>query len=825
MQPQQQPRTWPVRSGTVPFLADGFTWRSETGAGPWDALLPGHTVTIGPPDPRTSASRGGTGKTQLAAGFAARLWAADELDLLVWLDAGSRDSIVSGYAKALADIRVAAQPGKPEAAATRFLTWLSETGRRWLIVLDGLTDYSDADGLWPHGPSGQVLVTTALPSMQQRRARPALPGPGTSAVSEQLTVTLPGFSQREALAYLSERLNDDPYQVVGSLDLAIVLECMPAGLSLAVSYLLDSGLDCRQYGLACERYKRNQPGNAAGDPLAPCWMLAVDRVRQFGPAELAWPALKLAAVLGPARIPGAVLTSPAACAYITGRPRISEGDQASIRLTFANLQRLGLITIKPEDEVRTVAMPAALQASVRQAMGETELRRTVVAAASAVCESWPEGGRRPDLNQALRDCAISLQRCDDQALWSGGCHPLLARAGRSLDESQMPQTALIYWVDTAARSAKNLGQRAQATLAFRDRLAAAAATAGRNDDAVILREELAADSEHVLGAGHPQAIAARAGLALAYRAAGRSGDAMSLAERVAADSDLVFGPAHPQTLERLRELGGAYADAGSSEDAISTLHRCLGLCERTIGPMHPETISVRGQLAEIYRSSGRPNQATRLYQDALAQAQDAAGAIYPDAVSARESLALALYQAGHPDDAAAAFEQAISEWQRIPGTGPAATIAARSNLAAIYCGSGKLKEAIQLYESEVSDLELTSGPSHARTLRARWNLAAAYHKAKRLPEAIKLGEITLADCEQALGPGDRETLSSRANLAHAYHAAGQLKRASAHFDRALRDCEQSLGPDDQLTEAVRALRKRYLAGRQGAAPIITPPGL
>jgi tetratricopeptide (TPR) repeat protein len=106
---------------------------------------------------------------------------------------------------------------------------------------------------------------------------------------------------------------------------------------------------------------------------------------------------------------------------------------------------------------------------------------------------------------------------------------------------------------------------------------------------------------------------------------------------------------------------------------------------------------------------------------------------------------------------------------------------------------------------------------------ARWNLAAACHKARRLPEAISLGEAALAGCEQFLGAGHRETLSARANLAHAYHAAGLLKRASAHFDRALRDCEQSVGPDDPLTGEVRVLRKRYLAGRQGAAPIITGP--
>ena len=59
-------------------------------------------------------------------------------------------------------LRLAATPGKPEAAASRFLAWLGDTGRRWLVVLDGVTEAADIDGLWPHGPSGQALVTTAL---------------------------------------------------------------------------------------------------------------------------------------------------------------------------------------------------------------------------------------------------------------------------------------------------------------------------------------------------------------------------------------------------------------------------------------------------------------------------------------------------------------------------------------------------------------------------------------------------------------------------------------------------------------------------------------
>ena len=823
---QPQPRAWPVFSGIVPFLADGYMRRPETGQGPWDAFHPGLTVILGPGgDPQASDSwYGGTGKTQLAAAFANKLWAAGELDLLVWLYAGSRDSIVTGYARALADIRVAAPPGKPEAAAAQFLTWLADTGRHWLVVLDDLAEPADADGLWPLGPSGQVLVTTRLSGLSPRSATPGTARRGAPEPPvEQRTIAVPAFSQREAIDYISAQLNEDPFQAAGSVDLAIALDCLPAGLALAVAYLRDTGQDCRHYRLACAQRKQDLADMIGSDPLAPFWILAVDRAMQFAPRELAWPALKLAAVLGPAWIPGAVLTSSAACAYVTGRPDVTRGDQANLRAAFENLARIGLVRIEPDDEIRTVAVPAVLQSSLRQTMAPAELRQAVQAAADAVFQSWPEGRAEPDLEQALRDCATSVRRCDELALWNPDGHPLLVRVGQSLDEARMAETALAYWHDLARRSANDLGARSPFTFQIRERLASAATAAGRTDAAVGLREELAADLDKAVGWIDPQAITARASLAVALRTVGRLSEAIPLSERVVADSDLVFGPTHAQTTESLRELGSAYRDAERYPEAIRILQRCLAVREQTAGLMHAETVSARRHLAEVYRRAGRADEAISLHQKALAKVENAVGATHPDAVTAREDLAIAYYQARRTDEAAVTYERALAEWQRVPGEGPRHAIAARANLAAIYCLSGRVKEAIPLYESELADLQRVSGPSHPDTLRARRNLAAACHTAKRLPEAVQLGEATLADCERILGPGHQETLTSRANLAHAYHAAGLLKRASAQFDRALRDCERSLGPDDPLTDMVRALRKRYLAGRQGAAPIIAPP--
>jgi len=752
------------------------------------------------------------------------MWAAGEVDLLVWLDAFSRDRIVAGYARALADLRLAAAPDKPEAAATRFLDWLSDTGKRWLVVLDGITEETDIEGLWPQGPSGQALVTTSLAGLSPAPAMPRMAARnGSPPTPRQVTIRLAAFSHREALQYLTDRLNDDPYHSAGALDLAATLGCLPVGLNLAVAYLLDTGQGCRQYRLAYEKYLRDWNGGIAGDMLAPAWMLAIDRARQFAPADLAWPALTLAAVLGPAAIPGEVLTSAAASVYLTGQQEVTERVLANLGAAFGNLQQVGLVAIEPENDVRTVHMPAALQSSVRQALGPAGVRRVVQAAADAICEVWPDEGLRPEMEQALRDCATSLRRCDEPALWHPGCHPLLIRVGNSLGDAGMAETAVRYWRDLARRCAEYYGTSSQLGFQLRERLASAAAAAGHGDEVIGLREELAADIAEVASPAHPQAIISRATLASSFRSAGRIREAISLGVLVVADSEKVFGLVHPQTRQILRELGGAYCDAGQFLEAIDLLKRCLVVTAETSGIMHPETVATRGQLAEAYRRAGRGNDAIALYQDALAQVHKAVGATRPDAVAARQGLALAYYRAGRTDDAAAALERALAEWRRVPEAGATSTLTARTSLAAIYCVSGRAKQAVPLFESLLADCNRIYGPAHPDTFRARRNVAAACHYARRQAEAVDLGEALLEECEPALGQGHRETLTIRANLAHAYHATGRLKRASAHFDRALRDCEHALGADDQLTKAVHELRQRYLRGRHGSAPIVTPP--
>ena len=89
----------PVVSGIVPPLADAYFPRVETGFGLTDGLRPGETIVLA----RSEASgqdqgTEGIGKTQLAVGFAHAAWNAGAVDLLVWVPASSRESIMASYA-------------------------------------------------------------------------------------------------------------------------------------------------------------------------------------------------------------------------------------------------------------------------------------------------------------------------------------------------------------------------------------------------------------------------------------------------------------------------------------------------------------------------------------------------------------------------------------------------------------------------------------------------------------------------------------------------------------------------------------------------------
>src|SRR5579875_1495760 len=321
-------------SGIIPPLADPYFRRTETGTGLSAGPVPGHTVVLmhGEETAAAPAAQGGTGKTQLAAGFARALRAAQAVAVLVWVTATGRDAVVTGFAQA-AEAVGAADPGTAaEAAAERFAAWLAHTTRPWALIIDDLADPADLEGLWPAGPAGQVVITTRLP--------PKAFGAGSQAgAADPRIVPVGGFSRREALAYLGSRLTDHPDQRIEALDLAEDLDGLPLSLAQATAVMTVKGLGCREYRAMFGERRGHMSGVQADGVSAAVlatWSLAVECAH----------ALALAAMLDPHGIPGAALTSPAACGYISGRPSTATAsDQTMVRAAVANLARAALISI------------------------------------------------------------------------------------------------------------------------------------------------------------------------------------------------------------------------------------------------------------------------------------------------------------------------------------------------------------------------------------------------------------------------------------------------------------------------------------------------
>jgi tetratricopeptide (TPR) repeat protein len=811
-----QPPSGVLLCGSVPPLADSYSPRPETGPDLARSLPPGKAVAlVNGADPNTApAGQGGTGKTQLAVEFAHAMKTSRAVEVMVWVSAASRESVVSSFAQA-ADMVGARQPEEDaEASADRFVSWLAHTRRPWVLIIDDLAETTDLQGLWPAGACGRVVITV-------RGSAPSFGGTafgeGAFGGKDLTVIPVAGMSRREAMSYLTSRLIDNPDQRLESLDLGEDLGGLPLGLAQATAVMRTRELSCREYRAQLAERRPHMPEvDGVSASVLATWSIAAECAHELPPAGLAWPTLAMAAVLDHHGVPGKVLTSPASCSYISGRPSTAAAaDQNLVRAAINNLAQAGLITIDPASPARTVQMHASAQAAVLAFLPRPDLEQVVLAAADALLETWPEddGGTtggpvapglfQSQVDQALRDCTSALRANGGGTLWMPAAHPVLFRAGLSLEHSRLSSSAITYWKSMLATSTRLLGPAHAYAVEARDRLAAAFESAGRSADAIAVFAAALADRERNSGPEHAQTIAARGRLAHAYISAGRPAEAVVLCERAVADSDRLLGPAHPISLDARASLAQAYQAAGEPEKAIGVYARLLAVAERTLGSGHPTTLGARASLGAAYAANGQLREAIGQYERAVADQERMHGRDHAETIAARASLASVFRAAGKQKDAIAQYERVVADRERIQGADHPDTIAARANLAYAYRSAGRLKDAIPEYERTLADRVRINGADHRDTLTARGNLAACYQQARRLTDAIPQYERTVADSERMLGAGDMDTLTTRCNLATAYYTAGRLADVVVVLQRALSDCEKYLGADHQMTQTVR----------------------
>jgi tetratricopeptide (TPR) repeat protein len=713
---------WPIRSGTVPALADGFSARLETAPGLAAALPAGAAVVLVPDRAAAPAAFPGpvaapdaqdwlrsSGKTQLAAAFAESLWQSGGVDLLVWIEATSRASVLSGYAAATATVTGRDQASSCESVAAQFLSWLGETSRSWLVVLDDLTGPANLDGLWPAGPAGRVLVTSA----------------DAAAVPSGMRVVPVGrFSLREAISYLSERLSADPDKRHGAVELAQDLDFEPVALAQASAVIANSPLSCREYRAHFVRRREQLAESSSARPSAAAvtWTFSFGRADQLAPGGSAQLLLALAALLDGHGIPQTVLAAPAAGDFLAGGGDVPASSER-VRAALAALAQAGLLTVEPATAPPTVRISSVLQAVLRAAMTEGMPGRAASSAADALLQAWPERDLPGWPASGLRSCVAALRRITGDLLWDGGCHPLLVRAGDSLDHARLTEPAVDHWRDLAT-------------------------TGGR-----------------LLGGGHPDTMLAGQRLADAYLAAGRADDAIPWFQWVLDSLTDKLGPDHRDVIEARRRLGHALVAALKLPDAITVLERAVAQFEQVRGPGQAGTLGARDELAAAYLAAGQYSDAITLYRRTLADRERAQGARHPQTMTTRHGLADAYLASGRAKEAVAAYKRVVADRERVLGPDHLDTLTARNNLGAAYQKTGKTAAAELACEQAWAGFERVLGPRHPDTLRSRAGLAQVYRRLGRYGDARVLLRDTVDRLERILPDGDPLITELRQSLA------------------------------------------------------------
>jgi tetratricopeptide (TPR) repeat protein len=722
------PAATPLWTGSAPRLASVFIDRPETGAMVEASLVPGTTVAL-----VSGLSSGGgrdwresCGKTQLAVSFAQSLWQSGAVDLVIWLTATSQASMLSGYATAAA--AVGSQfAGNADAVTARLLSWLRETDRPWLAVLDDLMPAVALDtGLpWPKGRAGRVLITTAEPATLSGRGARVVPvGP---------------FNRRESLTYLIGRLSADLDQRQGAIDLVEDLDGEPLALAQASAVIASSELTCHDYREHFA-YRRGQAGGStpAG---AITWSLSVDHADLLSPGT-AQSLLVLASLLDGNAIPSTVLATAAAREYAAAAVGGSAGALAN---AVTALEHAGLLFANPEPAPPSpaeglasapIASPATpppsvpammqmswvVQAAVRGAMPDGMLKGAVVAAADALVEAWPADDRPEWLALSLRSCAESLRHAAGDLLWAGGCHALLLRAGRSLDAARLTGPAVAYW------------------------------------------QELAATGERILGIDHPVFFGINERLAQAYLADGQAAVAVSLLQWVWEERVRRRGPDHAGTAEAARNLGLALVSAGRFNEAVVMLTEVVSGRERSQGVNSLEALTAHEDLAAAYRAAGSIFEAIIVYRRTLAERERIQGPRHPDVTATRQQLAEAYLADGRPKPAITQYERVVADRERDLGPDHLHTIAARGSLGAACHAGGKMAAAVRLGEQTRVGYTRLLGIDHPDTLAASLNLAHAYSSVGRRSDAAKLLADTVARCNATLSPSDPLRIAAQTSL-------------------------------------------------------------
>ncbi|WP_156893693.1 tetratricopeptide repeat protein [Actinokineospora enzanensis] len=656
----------PCRFGQVPLRAEAYQERALSG------LDAGCVVLVG---------MGGAGKTQVAAGVAQGAREAG-VGVLAWVNAGSREQVVSAYMALAA--RIGGVEREPEEAVDWVLGWLDSTSESWLVVLDDVGSPADVRGLVPAGTAtGRVVVTTRERSSVWR-------GQGRSVVQVGL------FTEEQARECLGRWLVDQPRLLDGVDELIGELERLPLAVGQAGAYLSEQEMSCSEY---LERF-RERDGRLSelfpdGERLpvgldrvvAVTWSMSVGRADEQEPAGLAGPLMHVLSVLDSHGIPMRLLGAWPLVQYLsTGRDAlVGERDVLDAARCLARMNLIGLDG-RPGFEATGIRVHALVQRATRELVSVDRLAVQVRVAADALSAVWPRVESTSVFTEVLRANAMAVigvaEGLAPDPLWGADGHAMLFTVGHSWGSVGQVGVARDYLARLSERSVRILGVDHPDTLAIRHNAAHWRGRAGDFAGALDEAQSVLVDRSRVLGADHPDTLITRNSIVRWRRLLGDIGGGLAELQRILADRERVLGPDHPDTLVSRNNIASWRGRSGDVMGALADFRALLADRERVLGPDHPGTLTARSNVASWRGRSGDVAGAVADLSVLLVDRSRVLGVDHPSTLVTRSNLAHWLGEGGDAVGALAGFRAVLADRERVLGVDHPDTV--RSRRSVVY---------------------------------------------------------------------------------------------------------------------------------------------
>ena len=548
--------------------------------------------------------------------------------------------------------------------------WLRQN-RGWLLIFDNAEDVKSIHNCMPRGGMGHIIITSRNPNW--------------AGVAKSLSVK--ALPMAEAIEFLVKRTGSQDEATAKAL--AEKLGCLPLALEQASAFIETSGRTLAHYLELFENRQRElmQRGELSTEypaTVATTWSISFQNVERDNPpaAEL----LRLCAFFAPDDIPLKMITEGAE--ELPESLAATATDSFSFDEALIALRKYSLVEVEDEK----LSIHRLVQAVIRHAMNEEDVKRWAGVAVHVVNASFPE-------------------ESDDVRTWPV-CASLLPHASVALSHAE----AIQFASNETARLLNQIGLYLKARAEYAQ--------------AKKMYERALAIGEAALGPDHPHVADSLNNLGNVLREQGDLAGAKALLERALAIDEAAFGPDHPDVAIDLNNLGKVLREQGDLAGAKALFERALAIDEAAFGPDHPDVAIGLNNLGSVLREQGDLAGAKALYERALAIGEATLGPYHRYVATYISNLGDVLRAQGDLTGTKALYERALAIDEAAFGPDHPDVAIDLNNLGLVLESQDDLAGAKPLYERALQICREFLGDDHPTTKNVQDNL-------QRLEEEMK----------------------------------------------------------------------------------------